>query len=879
MGASGGRWMTGQNAAAQQAASMGNDTVAQSVRDHDWSQCSLGARENWSPTVTAIVNLVLNAKVPMALLWGHEGILMFNEACARIGGTLSVGVLGGSIFEVWPETLAFHRKVLGTVLKGETLAYRNQALQLERNGKREMVSFDLDYSPIIEPDGRVIGALVILNETTALLRAQSWLAGERDRLRQMFEQAPGFMAMLSGPDHVFELTNAAYMQLSGHRDVLGLPVRVGLPELAGQGFYELLDQAYATGEPFVGQGVRVLLQRQPQAEPEERFVDLVYQPVRDPDGAVIGIFVEGSDVTGRVRAEAKMRRDVAQLQLFAEAMPNHVWTAPPDGRPDWFNSRAHSYVGLTAGELDNAAWTTAIHADDVAGVSAHWCDCVATGEPYVGEFRIRRADGAYLWHLVRAMPIRDEAGRITRWIGTNTDIDEYKKLTERLAESETRLRLAIEAGQMAVWDFDLLTNQLTPSPALNRLFGFPETATPSLGDYEARFSPGKGARILRAAAKAARRGGGDFEQELRHVMPDQTNRWLLVRAQVVDQGRRLIGVVIDMTERRLAEEKLMASERRFRLSQRAAGIASLEMDIASGLVLGSERFWEIWGLDQRESIHADDLQALLLDADRKVSSTEQTRRDGTAELSVQYRIQRPDNGEIRWLSRDVEFIHDRAGRPVKMFGVMRDITSRKEAEERQKLLTHELEHRIKNILAMVSAIAAQTLRNSDLETAATKFSERLAALSNAHDLLTQTRWTAADLEDVVRSAIRVLPEERVVVEGPQVTLGPKMALSMALAINELATNALKYGALSNDAGRVLIIWQVQYQAGVLPALVWHWSEQGGPEVIAPTRRGFGRFLIERVLAADFGGNVKVQFLASGVDVVLTATLPDAPAIN
>lgn len=871
--------MTGQEAAAQQASPRGRDSVAQSVLDHDWSQTSLGARENWSPTVTAIVNLVLNAKVPMALLWGREGILMVNQACARIGGTLPVGVLGGSILEVWPETLAFHRQVLGSVLKGETLTYRNQALQLERDGRRETASFDLDYSPITEPDGRVIGALVILNETTTLVRAQNWLAGERDRLQQMFEQAPGFMAMLSGPDHVFELTNAAYMQLSGHRDVLGLPVRVGLPELAGQGFYELLDRSYATGEPFVGQGVRVLLQRRPQAEPEERFVDMVYQPVRDPDGAVIGIFVEGSDVTDRVRAEAKMRRDVEQLQSFAEAMPNHVWTAPPDGRPDWFNSRAHGYVGLAAGELDDAAWTAAIHADDVAGVAAHWCSCVATGKPYVGEFRIRRGDGAYLWHLVRAVPIRDGAGRITRWIGTNTDIDDHKKLTERLAESEARLRLAIEAGQMAVWDFDLRTNQLTPSPALNRLFGFPETATPSLSEYESRFAPGKAARILRAATKAARRNGGDFEQELHHVMPDRSDRWLLVRAQVVDEGRRLIGVVIDMTERRLAEEELMASERRFRLSQRAAGIASLEMDIASGLVMGSERFWEIWGLDQRESIHAGDLQALLLPADRPIGSTEATRRDGTAELSVQYRIQRPDTGEIRWLSRDVEFLHDRTGRPVKMFGVMRDITGQKEAEERQALLTHELEHRIKNILAMVSAIAAQTLRNSDLETAAAKFSERLGALSNAHDLLTQTRWTAADLEDVVRSAIRVLPVERVIVKGPPVTLGPKMALSMALAINELATNALKYGALSNDAGRVSIVWQLQHQPGRPPELVWRWAEQGGPEVIAPTRRGFGRFLIERVLAADFKGNVKVQFLASGVDVVLSAPLPDTPSTN
>eukprot|EP01035_Chromulina_nebulosa_P045510 gene45510-biopygen31424 len=123
----------------------------------------------------------------------------------------------------------------------------------------------------------------------------------------MFEQAPGFMAMFDGPDHVFTLANTAYMQLIGHREVMGLPIRDALPEVIGQGFLEILDDCFRTGKPFVGTGRKILLQRTPGTDFEERFVDFVYQPIFEENGAVRGLFVEGSDVTERVRAEAELR--------------------------------------------------------------------------------------------------------------------------------------------------------------------------------------------------------------------------------------------------------------------------------------------------------------------------------------------------------------------------------------------------------------------------------------------------------------------------------------------------------------------------------------------------------------------------------------------
>ena len=218
-----------------------------------------------------------------------------------------------------------------------------------------------------------------------------------------------------------------------------------------------------------------------------------------------------------------------------------------------------------------------------------------------------------------------------------------------------------------------------------------------------------------------------------------------------------IGTNTDIDDQKQAAQALHESERRLQLSQNAAGIAALELDIASGMVIGSEGFWDLWGLSPRDSVHISVLENIVLPEDKDVRSTPATRRQGTANPNVEYRVRRPDTGEIRWLSRNIDFVHDEAGRPIKMFGVMQDITERREAQARQKMLTHELEHRIKNILAMVSAIASQTLRNTDIDTARNTFNERLRALANAHDILNNASWTGAPLNQVVENSTAVFP--------------------------------------------------------------------------------------------------------------------------
>jgi len=851
----------------------GGGTMGELIAGYDWGATSLGPIASWSATVTTTIGLALRSAVPMVMLWGEDGIMIYNDAYSVFAGGRHPGLLGSRVREGWPEVADFNDNVMKTVLgRGETLAYVDQELLLYRHGHAEQLWTNLDYSPIVDASGARVGVIAIVVETTEKVRAERWLADERERLRAMFEQAPSFMAMLRGPEHVFELTNAAYLQLIGHRHVIGKRLSEALPEVAGQGFAELLDRVYASGEPYIGQASPVRLQRNPDGPQEERILDFIYQPVRDPAGRVVGIFVDGADVTDRVAAETAARDSAGLFRSFAEAMPNHVWTARPDGYLDWFNSQVYAYGAALPGTLDGSGWAAMVHPDDLPEAAARWADSLASGTSYEVEFRLRRADGAFRWYIARATPIRDDDGRIVRWIGTNTDIDDQKAVIAELAMSEARLNLAIEAGQMAVWEIDLPTLRITPSAALNRLYGFPEDATPTLDDFRSRYAPGEAERLSALAAQSTQGTRRDLDAEVRHVWPDGSEKWMLIRAHTVDDGRRAIGVVVDITGRKRVEQRLAESEQRFRLSQDAARIASLELDIASGVVIGSSTFWELWGLTPRDSVHISTLEAIVLPEDANIRSNPDTRVAGTAAPSVEYRVRRPDTGQIRWLARHIEFVRDADGKPIKMFGIMRDVTEEKEAQARQELLTHELEHRIKNILAMVSAIASQTLRSGDLDTARAAFTERLQALAKAHDILNRSRWTTAALGEVVSAATAQLPGQRVVSSGPEVKLPPRMALSLALAINELGTNALKYGALSVEAGAIAITWQVEDRP-TGPALVWAWREGGGPPVTAPSRRGFGRFLIERVLATDFGGTVSLQYLPEGVTCTLTAPLP------
>lgn len=166
---------------------------------------------------------------------------------------------------------------------------------------------NLDYSPVPDETGEPVGVLAIVIETTARVLADRRNAAEQDRLQRLFEQAPSFIAMLRGENHLFEMVNPGYMRLVGHPDALGRPVGEALPEVATQGFIDMLDAAFRSGKAVTGEALPVLLERREGEAPEQRYVDFVYQPIRNDDNVVTHIFVQGSDVTERVVAERQQK--------------------------------------------------------------------------------------------------------------------------------------------------------------------------------------------------------------------------------------------------------------------------------------------------------------------------------------------------------------------------------------------------------------------------------------------------------------------------------------------------------------------------------------------------------------------------------------------
>ena len=291
---------------------VGGGPMGDRIRAFHWSATSLGPIEVWPQSLLSLVGVMLNSAQPMFIAWGPERTWFYNDAFTPILGQKHRGALGRPAFEVWAEARAELEPLFDQVFRNEPVHMDDIKLHLDRHGRLEEAHFAYSYTPVQGEAGAVVGLFGVCTETTdrhvIALETREQLA----RLAALFDQAPGFMCMLRGADHVFELMNPAYRQLIGHRDLIGKPVSEAVPEIEGQGFIELLDEVFRSGEPFSATNMAILLQREPEGPLVRRCLNFVYQPIKDAAGIVTGIFVEGSDVTERALAETR-RGALAQL--------------------------------------------------------------------------------------------------------------------------------------------------------------------------------------------------------------------------------------------------------------------------------------------------------------------------------------------------------------------------------------------------------------------------------------------------------------------------------------------------------------------------------------------------------------------------------------
>ncbi len=299
-------------------------------RRTDWGSTPLGPIERWPQSLRTAAGMVVAQGIAQSLCWGPELVQLYNDEYRVIMRDKHPAGLGRSVLENWHEIRAEIEPLLERVMGGETVFFEDLLLRVEGRGGLEDAFFTFSYSPVRVESGGVGGVLINCFETTRQVRARTVqaerdrlfesLVFERSRLEYVFQHAPTFLAVVRGPEHVFEIANEAYYRLVGARDILGRPVVDALPELRGQGFDALLDTVLRTGEPFIGREIPLRLARGPGAEVEEVFVDFVYQPLVEADGTRSGVIAHGHDVTGQVRARHEVERLLRESEQARRAL-------------------------------------------------------------------------------------------------------------------------------------------------------------------------------------------------------------------------------------------------------------------------------------------------------------------------------------------------------------------------------------------------------------------------------------------------------------------------------------------------------------------------------------------------------------------------------
>jgi PAS domain S-box-containing protein len=340
---------------------------------------------------------------------------------------------------------------------------------------------------------------------------------------------------------------------------------------------------------------------------------------------------------------------------------------------------------------------------------------------------------------------------------------------------------------------------------------------------------------------------------------------------------RFAAYLRDLTAQRESEAALFEGQQRLRATYEHAFAAIGEVDALGAFLRVNEQFSVITGFS-REELLARSIWDITHPADAGAERDLFTRQMAgkLPRYSVEKRYIHKDGHEV-WVELAASTVDDPMGRPVYGVRVARDVTDRRLWDERQRLLINELNHRVKNTLATVQSIAAQSIRSDTApEESLNSFLDRLKALSRAHDLLTQQSWEGADIRAVIERGVepfRGQARDCFRIDGPPTWLEPQRALALALALHELAINAAKYGVLASPAGSVSIRWTITAD-GDAAGLEFTWSERGGPPVVAPLRTGFGRRLLERAVPRDFGGSAELQFWPEGLGYSIQAPLSE-----
>jgi PAS domain S-box-containing protein len=438
----------------------GGGAMGERIRAFDWANTALGPPATWPDGLRTGVRLMLSSRHPMFVWWGPQLIQLYNDAYVpSIGPERHQPALGQPGRECWAEIWDIIGPQIDHVMQGRGSTWNeNHLVPITRNGHREDVYWTYSYNPLNDSHAphSVGGVLVICLETTASVLAERRNVAERERLEQMFAQAPGFMAMLRGPEHRFQFTNAAYQRLIGYREVIGKTVAEALPGTEARRYVALLDEVYRTGVAYTATDARYALEAEANAPAIERYVDFVYQPIKDASGHVDGVFVEGADVTKRRQAELALQAlnesleervsaALAEAKLLndvVDATDIFIQVLAPDGHILAINHAAADeclrLFGARPNVGDDMFQFLAARDRNDSHLAAQWHRAVR-GAQFTVTQEVGHPDYATACHELRFSALHDRDGRHVGAYAIGRDVTEARRNSERLAAAEAQV--------------------------------------------------------------------------------------------------------------------------------------------------------------------------------------------------------------------------------------------------------------------------------------------------------------------------------------------------------------------------------------------------------------------------------------------------------
>ncbi len=349
----------------------------------------------------------------------------------------------------YPVELAarLQRQIQQVVDKAETL--RDQTAFTSTSGETGV--YEYIFAPVLDATGQVEAVAGTTRNITERNRAEKTIEEDRERWRDILMQTPAAIAVLRGPEHRFEWTNKEYHRLVGRstEEFVGKTVLEALPEVEGQIYVKLLDAVYQTGEPFLGHESFFQVRRN-DGTLEDIYINFVYLATRNPAGEIEGVFAHITEVTALVIARKLLESSEQKFRNLADFIPQIVWTAQADGHVDYLNDRWFNFSGLNRESVEDNGWSSLVHPDDATWALETWNRSVQSGEPYQIEVRLwDRHEDRWRWFMERAVSVRDDFGRVVKWFGTGTDIDEQKATQQAVLQTQKLESIGLLAGGIA----------------------------------------------------------------------------------------------------------------------------------------------------------------------------------------------------------------------------------------------------------------------------------------------------------------------------------------------------------------------------------------------------------------------------------------------